>query len=81
MHALLFCPGRDTPSYLGQVWVPPGRDLGPVTGIPPKKDMESVEVLWDGDGVPPRKDMGPVETLWDGDGVPPPPHHQYGQTD
>ena len=27
-----------------------GKDLGPVTGVPPRKDMGPVEVLWDGDG-------------------------------
>ena len=31
-----------------------GRDLGPVTGTPPRKDMGPVEVLWDEDGMPPR---------------------------
>ena len=53
-------------------WVKKGRDLGAVTGVPTRKDMGPVEVLWDGDGVPPRKDMGPVEVLCDGDGVPHP---------
>ena len=45
---------------------PPGGELGPVTGVLPKKgpgtshqgtskkDMGAAEVLWDGDGVPPR---------------------------
>ena len=31
-----------------------GRDLEPVTGVPPRKDMGPVEVLWDEDGAPPR---------------------------
>ena len=58
-----------------------GRDLGPVTGVPPGKDRGPVEVLWDGDGVPPRKDMETVEVLWDGDEVnPPPPRVVYRQT-
>ena len=29
-------------------------DLELATGVPPRKDMGSVEVLLDGDGVPPR---------------------------
>ena len=33
-------------------WGTPCRDLGPVTGVPPRKDMGPVEVLWDGDGIP-----------------------------
>ena len=48
-----------------------GRDLGPVTGVPPRKDLGPVEVLWDEDGVPTRRDMGPIEVLRDGGGVPP----------
>ena len=48
-----------------------GRDLGPVNGVPTKKDIGPVEVLWGGDGVPPRKNMGPVQVLWDTDGLPP----------
>ena len=39
-------------------------------GVPQRKDMGPVDILWDGDGVPPEKDMGPVEVLWDGNGVP-----------
>ena len=47
----------------------------------PRKDMEPVEVLWDGDGYPTRKDMemgylkghGTSGILWDWDGVHPPP--------
>ena len=35
-----------------------GRDLGPVIGVPPGKDMGPVEVLWDGDGLPPQKGHG-----------------------
>ena len=50
-------------------WGTPHPDWGPVTGVPPRKDMGPVEVLWDGDGVPLGKDMEPVEVLWDGDGV------------
>ena len=42
-------------------------------GVPPRKDMGPVDILWDGDRVFPRKDMGPVEVLWDRDGAPPPP--------
>ena len=40
------------------------RNLGPVTGVPPRKDMGPVEVLWDGDGVPPpwvRTDTHPSD--------------------
>ena len=33
-------------------WGTPWRDLGPVTEVPPGKDMGPVEVLWDGDGYP-----------------------------
>ena len=64
----------------------PGRDLEPVTGVPPQKDMGPVEVLWDGDGVSPQMEMGPVEVLWDGDGAtplpppPPPPRRVNRQT-
>ena len=48
--------------------VPPGRDLGPVTGLPPW------EGTWDQSlGYPHGKDIGPVEVLLNGDGVPPPP--------
>ena len=59
-------------------------------GVPPAKDMVTVEVLWDGDGVPPAleriwnqwkyygMEIGPVEVLWDEDGVPPSPVN--GQT-
>ena len=28
-----------------RTWIPPRRDLGPVNGVPPGKDMEPVEVL------------------------------------
>ena len=66
-----------TPSLAGgySIMGTPCPDLGPVSGVLPRKDMGSVEVLWDGDGVPRGKDMGPVEVLWDGDGdgVPAPP--------
>ena len=41
---------------------PLGRNLGPITGVPPRKDMEPAEALWDGDVVLPRKDMGPVKS-------------------
>ena len=55
--------------------------LGPVTGVPPRKDMGPVEVLWNGFGVPPSpKDMGP-EVLWDGDEGPPPPPQGCEQTE
>ena len=61
----------------------PCPDLGPVSGVLPRKDMGSVEVLWDGDGVPRGKDMGPVEVLWDGDGdgvpAPPPPRCEQAE--
>ena len=45
-------PGQEgTPSLVGGY---PGYslhpDLGAVTGLPPGKDMEPVEILWDGDG-------------------------------
>ena len=39
-------------------WGTPCRDLGPVIGVPPRKDMGPVEVLWDGDGTP-------LERIWD----------------
>ena len=39
---------------LGQDWGTPRRNLRPVTGVPPGKDIEPVEVLCDGDGVPLR---------------------------
>ena len=55
-------PGWGTPSRLGwgtprkgprtSHWVLPGRDLGLVAGVPCRKDMGPVEVLWDGHGVP-----------------------------
>ena len=48
--------------YRGNPWpgleYPLERDLGPVTGVLPGKDMGPVEVLWDGDGVP-------LERTWD----------------
>ena len=35
-------------------------------GVPSRKHMGPVEVLWDGDKkIPSGKDMGPVEVLWD----------------
>ena len=39
-----------------QTWLgyPLERDLGPVTGAPPRKDVAPVEVLWDRDRVTPR---------------------------
>ena len=42
-----------------------GGDLGPVSRVPPGKDMGPVEVLWDGQGVPhPRVDRHiPVKTV------------------
>ena len=48
----------------------------PETGVPHRKDMESVEILWDGDGVLPERTWDQwmyygMEILWDGDGIPP----------
>ena len=60
-------PGYPPPGTGGSPWKGPGTSHWGT----PRKDMGTVEVLWDGEGVPPRKDMGPVEILWDGDGVPP----------
>ena len=36
-----------------QDWGTPGKGRGPVAGVPPRKDMGPVEILWNGDGVPP----------------------------
>ena len=39
------------------------RDLGPVTGVPPRKNMGPVEVLWDGHGAPlPNPGCGQTHT-------------------
>ena len=58
------CPGPGYPLARtgvppSQDGYPPGRDLGPVTGVPPRKYMGPVKVLWDGGGVP------PPERTWD----------------
>ena len=66
---------------LGQDW---GTLPLPGTGVPPRKGMGPVEVLWDGDGVPtppPRKGMEPEVALWDGDGVTPLPAVWTDRTD
>ena len=61
-------PGWGTPIWTWpgypMVWTWLGRDLGPVTGVPPRKGPRTSH--W---GMP-RKDMGPVEVLYDGDWVP-----------
>ena len=44
-------PGWGVPPSWGTFPCP---DLGLVTGVPPRKDMGPVEVLWDRDGVSPR---------------------------
>ena len=56
-------------SYLGVAGTPsqdghPGVPLIPdLAGVPPRKDMGPVEVLWHGDGVPPRCGQTPVKTV------------------
>ena len=61
MGYLLFGPDWGTPhpdwARVPPIWdlglgYPRGMNLGPVTGVPPRKDMGPVEILWDGDGVP-----------------------------
>ena len=66
-----YCPGwgRGTPFlgyFLPGTGVPlptPSRDLGSVTGVPFRKNMGPVEVLWDGDGLnPPSHLCGQTHT-------------------
>ena len=63
---LTWLGGIPSPSWGTPIWdwgTPLGRDLGPVTGVPPGMDMGPVEVLWDEDGVSPGKDMGSGSTV------------------
>ena len=49
-----YCLGLGYPPSTRNWGTPPpgtGRDLGPVIGVFPRKDIRPVEVLWDGDGV------------------------------
>ena len=83
---LLSYPGRGG-GFPGW-WVPPTSQvrmggthpwLGPVTGVPPGKDMGPVEALWDGDGIPllnykGNETNGSIMVLrWRWCTIPPPP--------
>ena len=69
--------GYPTCSDLGVPWgtrclglgYPPGRVIGPETGVPQKGPWTTGIIMRWGT---PRKHMGPVEVLWDGDGMPHP---------